>query len=184
MPNHRLALAAALASFLVACTAASPPATPPEPATAPVSTSVPEAESPSIPPPLALSAFTGTWQTGEPCTNHYRWIQLREADGVIEGRWAASMDTWGLMTGGIRATPEDTFLRTETCLETYDLPRYAAFFAQCPEYATVEDERGLRLDDATGELLLMSATEGRVISRMRKVDPAPEPPTFCNAVEG
>lgn len=184
MPNVRLAFASALASCLLACTAAPPPEARPQPVAAPVAASMPDAVSPSTSPPSALSAYIGTWQTGEPCTNHYRWMQLREAEGVVEGRWAASMDLWGLMTGRIRATQEGAFLRTETCLETYDLPRYAAFFSECPKYAPVEGERGLRVDESTGELVLMSSTDGGVISKMKKVDAAPEPPAFCNTVEG
>lgn len=127
--------------------------------------------------------FVGTWQEREPCKNNYRWMRLREKDGALQGEWAAALDIWGLMTGGVRATPDGGFLRTLTCLETYDLPRYAAFFSKCPTYQHQDNERGLRIDEATGELLLVASPGGGVISRMRKVDASSVPPAACSSVE-
>ncbi len=184
MPPRHLIQVFALAFIATACAAIPPPMSSVSPQDSSVEASEETSNSahPLTPLRPKLAAFVGTWQQGEPCTNFYRWMDLREKDGVLEGQWAASMDIWGLMAGGLRATPDGEYLRTEVCLETYDLPRYAAFFAECPAFAQQSDERGLRLDDATGELLLISAPEGRVISRMSKADAASEPPTFCAAV--
>lgn len=135
-------------------------ATPPKPDVPPV-----PAESPS------LSAFVGTWQQGEPCQHRFARMVLRQGDGVIEGEWASYLDGWGLSTGSLRASPDGAYLMLDTCEDAATWgthpPRYSEF--ECPDIGFWSGDRGIRIDDSTGELLWVTASL-RSRARMRRVE--------------
>jgi len=135
-------------------------ATPPKPDVPPT-----PAQSPS------LAAFVGTWQQGEPCQHRFARMVLRQGDGVIEGEWASYLDGWGLSTGSLRASPDGDYLMLDTCEDdaTWGThpPRYSE--VACPELGFWSGDRGIRIDDSTGELLWVSASF-RDFARMKRVD--------------
>jgi hypothetical protein len=96
---------------------------------------------------------------------------LRQGDGVIEGEWASYLDGWGLSTGSLRASPDGAYLMLDTCEDAATWgthpPRYSEF--ECPDIGFWSGDRGIRIDDSTGELLWVTASL-RSRARMRRVE--------------
>jgi hypothetical protein len=107
-------------------------------------------------------------------------MTLTEAEGVIEGRWALFSTGWGRSTGSLRASPDGAYLKLETCQDASTWgdhpPRYA--YGECPELDFWDGDRGIRIDDATGELLWVSASL-RESARMKPIDPGGAAPLAC-----
>jgi len=162
--SRPLVVGALLLSTLSACASVSPKL---------------EAPSAALAPP-SLPSFGGTWQEGEPCTHRFARMTLREGEGVIEGRWASYLDGWGLSTGSLRASPDGGFLRLETCEDASTFgdhpPRYADL--ECPELAFWHGYRGIRIEESTGDLLLVYPDLSDR-ARMRRVDPTVAVPLQC-----
>ncbi len=141
----------------------------------------PKLEAPSAAPASpSLSSFVGTWQQSEPCTHRFARMILREGQGVIEGNWAAFLRRWGLSTGSLRASADGGFLRLEMCEDALTFgdhpPRYAE--VQCPELAFWHGDRGIRIDESTGELLWVGANLDE-FARMKRIDPSDAAPLQC-----
>jgi len=107
-------------------------------------------------------------------------MTLREGQGVIEGRWAAYIKSWGLSIGSLRASPDGDFLRLEMCEDASTFgnnpPRYAD--VECPDLVFWTGDRGIRIDESTGELLWVTASL-REFARMKRIDPRDAPALEC-----
>lgn len=134
--------------------------------------------------PPSLAAFVGTWQQGVPCQHRFARMVLRQGDGVIEGEWASYLDGWGLSTGSLRASPDGAYLMLDTCEDAATWgthpPRYSEF--ECPDIGFWSGDRGIRIDDSTGELLWVSASL-RDFARMKRVGDDESSALNCPALE-
>ena len=148
-------------------------ATPPKPDVPPA-----PAQSPS------LAAFVGTWQEGEPCEHGFARMILRQGDGVIEGEWAFFTNGWGLSTGSLRASPDGAYLMLDTCEDAATWgthpPRYSEF--ACPELGFWHGFRGIRIDEATGELVV-AFPDLSDSARMKRVGPDVAAQLQCRSVQ-
>ena len=134
--------------------------------------------------PPSLATFVGTWQQGEPCQHRFARMVLRQGDGVIEGEWASYLDGWGLSTGSLRASPDGAYLMLDTCEDAATWgthpPRYSEF--ECPDIGFWSGDRGIRVDERTGELLWVSASL-RDFARMKRVGDDESSALNCPALE-
>jgi len=132
----------------------------------------------------SLAAFVGTWQEGEPCEHGFARMVLRQGNGVIEGEWAFFTNGWGLSTGSLRASPDGAYLMLDTCEDAATWgthpPRYSE--VECPELGFWHGFRGIRIDDATGDLVV-AFPDLSDSARMKRVAPVIAAPLQCPAVQ-